>query len=51
MIKSERAAANLKFKKAEVLLSDEIEKYQSIKKEEEGLFQEGFRKIIGRLKL
>ena len=50
VIKSEKAASNLKFKKAEVLPSDEIEKYQSIKKEEERLFQEGFRKIMGRLK-
>ena len=50
VIKSEKAAANLKFKKAEVLLSDEIEKYQSIKKEEERLFQEGFRKIMRRFK-
>ena len=50
VIKSEKASANLKFKKAEVLLSDEIEKYQTIKKEEERLFQEGFQKIIGKLK-
>lgn len=50
VIKSEKAADSLKFIKAEVLLSDEIEKYQSIKKEEERLFQEGFQKIIGKLK-
>ena len=50
VIKSEKAAANLKFKKAEVLLSDEIEKYQSLKKEEERLVKEGFRKILGKLR-
>ena len=50
VIKSEKAADSLKFIKAEVLLSDEIEKYQYIKKEEERLFQEGFQKIIGKLK-
>ena len=49
VIKSEKALANLKFIKAVELPFDEIEKYQSLKKEDERLFQKGFNKIVEEL--
>lgn len=46
VIKSEKAAAALRFVSAEVLLPEEIAQYRAFVSQEEALFQEQFGKLV-----